>query len=321
MASDNHGRSGPPIATDLSDSGSQQHTQPAHVGLATKWMFTGFAWRNRGKSRIGSPGPPRYRHVIMSTPHLGLHHNEDAPNILVMDESRAVLELLHDVLAEEGYALTLSTRLLDIEQIRTCSPALILMERRFEGLLAPSWDVVRRTRQDSSLAHVPIVLSTTQRWHGVQSSLEQNLRTWGVHVLMKPYALDDLLGTIQSCLASGAGGRVGVGLCLPQHHLDVSHGVAAASSLGQQVQAMLFPDGRVVVFDDPLRQLARWHLLGSIRQGGELLMFVRIDAADDSWTALVPTTSFNEETMPFRVPLTRQSNSHMEPLSGWPLFS
>ena len=133
----------------------------------------------------------------MITPQIGVHHSTVAPHILVMDESREVLSLLHQILAEEGFSLTLSSHLLDLEQIRACSPALILMERRFDGLLAPSWDVVRRTRRDPDLMHVPIVLSTTHCSKPVSASLEKEILGCGVHVLLKPYAIDDLLETIE----------------------------------------------------------------------------------------------------------------------------
>jgi CheY-like chemotaxis protein len=254
----------------------------------------------------------------MITPQISLHHSTTAPHILVMDESRDVLALLHAILAEEGFSLTLSSQLLDLEEIRTCSPALIVMERRFDGLLAPSWDVVRRTRQDRDLAHVPIVLSTTHRSSRMSACLEQELQGRGVHILLKPYDINDLLGTIRACLMSGAvrSQRLPTG-----PHQSVISNSDKVISLDQQVRALLFPDGRVVVYDDPLRQLAKWHILGRIRQDGELLSFLRIDAAGSSWTALVPASSLEQKAMPLCVPLWRQSESHREPLSGWPLFS
>jgi CheY-like chemotaxis protein len=239
-----------------------------------------------------------------------------------MDESRDVLALLGEILSEEGFSLTLSRQLLNLEQIRACSPSLILMERRFGGLLAPSWDVVRRTRQDRELAQVPIVLSTTHRSSPVSAMMEKELRGRGVHVLLKPYPIDDLLGTIHACLTNVAENGAEVTHRRPDGQMqNAPLNRDTASTLDSQVRALLFPDGRVVVFDDPLRQLAKWRLLGRIRQGGELLSFVRIDAAGDSWTALVPSISLEQETMPLSVPLYRQSDSRKEPLSGWPLFS
>jgi CheY-like chemotaxis protein len=257
----------------------------------------------------------------MSTPQISLHHSPTAPHILVMDESREVLSVLHEILTDEGFSLTLSSQLLDLEQIRICSPALILMERRFDGLLAPSWDLVRRTRRDPCLAHVPIVLSTTHHAKGMSASLEQELWGCGVQVLLKPYGLDDLLSTIEALLTSTSQGSRRLAHAPKQGiTLDpLDH--AKTACLDPEVRALLFPDGRVVVYDDPLRQLAHWQLLGRIRQDGELLSFLRIDAAGRSWTALVPSMSLEQKTMPLCVPLLRQSESQREPLSGWPLFS
>lgn len=238
-----------------------------------------------------------------------------------MDESREVLTLLHEVLAEEGFSLTLSNQLLELEQIRACSPALILMERRFDGLLAPSRDVVRRTRQDRDLAHVPIVVSTTCRSKRTPASLECELQEDDVHVLLKPYVIEDLLGTIQACLPRGAESSDVSSQRLPaeQNQCITPTGDKSADS-HQQVRALLFPDGRVVIYGDQLSQPANWRLLGRVRQDGELLSFLRVDAAGDSWTAFVPSTSLDEGTRPLCIPLLLQSGSHREPLTGWPLF-
>lgn len=258
----------------------------------------------------------------MGTPHIGHHQCNEAPHILVMDECRDVLDVLHEILSEEGFSLTLSTQLLSLEQIRACSPALILMERRFAGHLAPAWDVVRRTRQDFQLANVPIVLGTTHRSTPTSALMEQELRGCGVHILLKPYAINVLLGTIHACLANVTENGAGGSQRIPDGWMQ---GVAPTGNTTRtpdcQVRALLFPSGRVVVYDDPLRQLAQWRLLGRIRQDGELLSFVRIDAAGGSWTALVPSISLEAETMPLSVALSRQSDVHEEPLSGWPLFS
>jgi len=257
----------------------------------------------------------------MSTPQIGLHHSTAAPHILVMDECRAVLALLHEILEEEGFSLTLSNQLLEVEQIRACSPALILMERRFDGLLAPSWDIVRRTRQDPDLAQIPIVLSTAHRSNQCSASVERELQGHGVHVLPKPYAIDDLLGTIQACLPSGTESGTARSQRLPagqNQSITLSEDLSPGSD--HPVRALLFPDGRVVIYGDPLSQLATWRLLGRIRQDGELRSFLRVEAAGNSWTACVPSTSLEAETEPLCIPLLLQSGSRQEPLTGWPMF-
>jgi hypothetical protein len=152
--------------------------------------------------------------------------------------------------------------------------------------------------------------------------MEQELQRRGVHVLLKPYAIDELLGTVRACLSYGAESEA-------EGRLPLSGGrrqyVALTEDqpncLDDQVRALLFSDGRAVVYDNPLTQLANWRLLGRIRQDGELLSFLRIDVAGDSWTALVPSTSLEQEPMPLCVSLLRRSGSEREPLSGWPLFS
>ena len=258
---------------------------------------------------------------MMTTPPLVLHRSTSTPPILVMDESSEVLALLHEILTEEGFSLTLSRELLDLEQIRACSPALIIMERRFDGLLAPSWEVVRRTRQDCKLERIPIVLSTAHRSARMSGWLEQELRGIGVHVLLKPYAIDELLGTIRAGLANGAARGTPESRRRPAvDGQPVAPAGEHAELPDNRVRALLYPDGRVVVYDDPLRQLATWSILGWIHQDGELLSFLRVDAAGNSWTALVPANSLEQERGPLCIPLLRQSSSHPEPLAGWPLF-
>ena len=119
------------------------------------------------------------------------------PHVLIMDECVAVRDLLHDALRLEGYRVTAWHGLLDLVDVASLQPDVIIMEQWFAGSVAASRMFLRQLRQEPTLAHVPVVLSTTCLPHGQATQAARELQAAGIHLLPKPYAINDLLAHLQ----------------------------------------------------------------------------------------------------------------------------
>lgn len=134
---------------------------------------------------------------MSTSPLLPIPIESAALHILIMDECAEILHLLRDVLSEDGARLTMRRELLSLAEIKRLRPSLIIMERRFDGAVAASWLLIRELRQDPVLAGTPIVLCTTDATSRISVSLQDELQMLHVHVLIKPFHLDDLRSLVR----------------------------------------------------------------------------------------------------------------------------
>ena len=84
----------------------------------------------------------------------------------------------------------------------------------------------------------------------------------------------------------------------------------------------MLPDGRVAVLGasaDPVAPDATWENLGSVRQDGQHMAFVRAEIAGESWASLVGGEWLDQKRTSPRITLTRQTQPH-PPLGGWICF-
>ena len=82
------------------------------------------------------------------------------------------------------------------------------------------------------------------------------------------------------------------------------------------LEVRLLSRGRVAPLEGIPDPEARWYVLGSFPQGGQLMDFVRAELAGTSWTALVPTEELAKDSLDLRVTLAQQSGEHVPPW-GW----
>lgn len=123
------------------------------------------------------------------------------PHILIMDACAAVCDVLLEALEPTGYRLTACHALLEAPQVAALQPDLIIMERVFAGSLTASCAFLHQARQDPALAGVPVVLSTTQSPRGGNDPDSCGLSAGAIHLLVKPYAINDLLAVVAACVA------------------------------------------------------------------------------------------------------------------------
>lgn len=116
-----------------------------------------------------------------------------SPTILVIDGTEPMLELLGDLLTEEGYSVYLYDRAaLSATTVLQKLPDLIVSDYPYADKLA--WQWVQSLKAVSMTAHIPLILCPT----GPQLINEHGawLTEHDVLVLEKPYHLDDLLNAV-----------------------------------------------------------------------------------------------------------------------------
>ena len=124
------------------------------------------------------------------------------PHVLAMDDVPAILDLLREILEEDGYRVTTSLERLDPSQLRAVSPDAILQEWHFTGTPTCYVRYVASVRDDPDLAHVPIILCTTWTRVVQDAALAEQLRQLHVRIVRKPFDIDDLLAIIAGALTA-----------------------------------------------------------------------------------------------------------------------
>ncbi len=111
--------------------------------------------------------------------------------VVVVDDELPILELLQEVLEEEGYTVvTAADGMTALELVRTVQPALVLtdiMLPRMDGLT-----LCTQLQADPQTAHVPVLLMSAGR------TLPQDIPCAGF--VAKPFTLDELLAAVTRCL-------------------------------------------------------------------------------------------------------------------------
>jgi CheY-like chemotaxis protein len=118
--------------------------------------------------------------------------------IAVIDDDVSHVELLEEVLAEEGYEVVAHADLRDAHEfLKDERPALVLLDlvqdRRLVGL-----EVIRQLKADRETRDLPIIVVSADA-----RSLRENaaeLRMHGVIAVDKPYSLEELLSVIRNAV-------------------------------------------------------------------------------------------------------------------------
>lgn len=132
---------------------------------------------------------------------------EARPHVLVMDDAEEVLGLLRAALEEEGYRVSSSPTVVDLDGVKRLAPDLILLDLVFGGE-PRGLPFLRRLRGDPVVAGVPVV---------VCSGAVDAIRRLGpgagggeVGLVLKPFDLDELLGEMRALRERGAAGSEAV---------------------------------------------------------------------------------------------------------------
>jgi CheY-like chemotaxis protein len=114
-----------------------------------------------------------------------------ATRVAVINDNTAFLELMYELLLEEGYeAHCYKEGVATYEQVRTLDPAAIILDIRMESA-ETGWQVLELCKLDRTLSKKPIIVCSA-----AVSELQAHapyLQSKGCMMLAKPFDLDDLL--------------------------------------------------------------------------------------------------------------------------------
>jgi len=135
------------------------------------------------------------------------------PHILVVNDTQEILDLMQELLEEEGYRVTTSLALLDIAKVRAISPDIIVQDLLFEGTQELGWKFLTLVRLDPELARIPLILCTAAVRTVNEPEMAEQLDRQGIRVVLKPFTIEDLLTTLndvqtaQSLIDQATAGR------------------------------------------------------------------------------------------------------------------
>jgi two-component system, OmpR family, response regulator VicR len=114
-------------------------------------------------------------------------------HVLVVNDTQEILDLLQDLLEGEGYRVTQSLSLLNIDKIKAMAPDIIAQDIMFEHSQDQGWKMLHLMRLDPELARIPIVLCTAAVSVVRDPAMAEQLDRLGVRVVLKPFHIDELV--------------------------------------------------------------------------------------------------------------------------------
>jgi two-component system, OmpR family, response regulator VicR len=124
------------------------------------------------------------------------------PHILVINDTQEILDLMQELLEEEGYRVTTSLALLDIAKVRAISPDIIVQDLLFEGTQELGWKFLTLVRLDPELARIPLILCTAAVRTVNEPEMAEQLDRQGIRVVLKPFTIEDLLTSLDEIRAA-----------------------------------------------------------------------------------------------------------------------
>jgi two-component system alkaline phosphatase synthesis response regulator PhoP len=111
---------------------------------------------------------------------------QTAGDILVVDDEQSIVDLITEVLEDEGYTVHTALTPADARAaIVACHPDLVLLDLHLPG---KTGDLLVQDLKDDGLAHIPVILMTADSHAARELSMD------GIaYCLMKPFDLDELI--------------------------------------------------------------------------------------------------------------------------------
>jgi FixJ family two-component response regulator len=127
-----------------------------------------------------------------------------ATRVAVVDDDRAVRELLENLLADEGYAVTTLRPTPDlVANVRSARPQVIILDWRLEGTEGSAFGAVRA---DATLSRIPVLICTGDL-DGMRAEAPRLATQPDVVIVEKPFQIDvllDVLARLATTTASAA---------------------------------------------------------------------------------------------------------------------
>jgi len=128
--------------------------------------------------------------------------NHEPKHILVINDTKEILDAFRVLLEDEGYLVSLDNfSALDAGQkladVKALKPDAIILDFMF-GDEPLGWQFLQLLRMDRATAAIPIVVCTAAVRQAQE--LESHLRTLGVEIVLKPFDIDHILLALQRAL-------------------------------------------------------------------------------------------------------------------------
>lgn len=119
--------------------------------------------------------------------------------VLIIEDEAAILDLIGDLLTLEGYEVHALQRIPHgLDPIRQLQPDAIVLDLRLPGL--GGIELLRLLAADRDLRRTPVVICTGA--HELTRVYGPELALLGCEVVRKPFALEDLIGSVRRAVLS-----------------------------------------------------------------------------------------------------------------------
>jgi two-component system response regulator VicR len=124
------------------------------------------------------------------------------PHILVINDTQEILDLIQVLLEDEGYRVTTSLALLNMDKVKSLAPDIIVQDLLCEGSQETGWKFLTLVRLDPQLARIPLVLCTAAMQTVHDPEMAEQLDRLGVRVVLKPFDIEELLAALSEVLTA-----------------------------------------------------------------------------------------------------------------------
>jgi DNA-binding response OmpR family regulator len=125
-----------------------------------------------------------------SDPHDG-HDEQRTPHVLVVNDTKEILELFRELLEEEGFRVSLSSFTVnDIDEIVGLAPDLVILDFLMGGE-QQGWQMLQKMKMSRRTATIPVIVCTAART--LVQEIEGHLLSKNVGIVLKPFDIDDLI--------------------------------------------------------------------------------------------------------------------------------
>lgn len=123
-------------------------------------------------------------------------------HVLLVDDTQAILDVMREVLQEEGYRVSVSLVPLEPARLVALAPDVIVQDLLFAGQSETGWSSLTLAQLHPELLRIPRILCTAASDRVREPAMAANLDTLGIRVLLKPFLLEDLLAAVSDALTA-----------------------------------------------------------------------------------------------------------------------
>jgi CheY-like chemotaxis protein len=127
---------------------------------------------------------------------------DSGPHVLCINDTQEILDVLQGLLEAEGYRVTISLALLNLDKVKALAPDVIVQDIMFEHEQQAGWKFLTLSRLDPDVARIPLILCTGATLTVSEPRMAAQLDRMGVRVILKPFNLEDLLTALREVLAA-----------------------------------------------------------------------------------------------------------------------